>query len=264
MSLHAVQNRSLADQIFEQIAGEILDGLYKPDTTLPSERSLAEVFGVNRHVVREALKRLEQIHLVKVSQGGGTHVLDYRKHAGLDLLPLMAKYARGAMDVAKYWLAVLEMRAAIAPDVSRLCALRASRAIKDELVAIANQMSEASDARKLFDLEVRFWDSVIEGADNLAYRLAFNSLLKGTRTAPDLAVQWSLKEVKASGYRQPIAAAIAAEDAEKAETETRAAMRATMKVLGRMIAPTSVQSAKKAASQVSGSADDKADTHPKA
>lgn len=264
MPLHAVHNRSLADQVFEQIASEIMDGVYEPGTHLPSERTLAEVFGVNRHVVREALKRLEQINLVKVSQGGGTQVLDYRRHAGLDLLALMAKYARGGMDVAKSWLAVLEMRAAIAADVSRLCAIRGSREIKDQLVAISEQMRNTSDARKIFDLEIHFWDLVIEGADNIAYRLAFNSLLTGSRTAPDVAVEWSVGEVKANDYRRAIAEAIAAEDAERAETQTRKTMRATIKVLARMIAPEADSTSKKPASKAPEEKADQADGRPKA
>ena len=162
--LRAIHNRSLADQVFEQLAREIVVGRYAAGSSLPAERLLATVFGVNRHVVREGLKRLEQIGLVKISQGGGTKVLDFKRHAGLDLLALMAEHATGGRDVAAVWISVLEMRAAIATDVARLCAERATSTIRAELVAIAAEMRKTQVSAHLFRLEVRFWDRAVEGA----------------------------------------------------------------------------------------------------
>ena len=56
-------------------------------TPLPSERRLAEVLGVSRPAVREALQRLSQAQLVEVRHGGSTTVRDFRTFGGLDLLP---------------------------------------------------------------------------------------------------------------------------------------------------------------------------------
>jgi DNA-binding FadR family transcriptional regulator len=223
--LRAIQNRSLADQVFEQLASEIMAERYVPGSSLPAERTLAEVFGVNRHVVREGLKRIEQIGLVKISQGGGTQVLDFKRHAGLDLLALMAEHARGGRDVATVWLAVLEMRAAIAADVARLCALRAPKSLKRQLMDLADEMPKAATSQQLYRLEVQFWERAVEGADNLAYQLAFNSLIKGSYAMGHLAEEWSASELRNGGYRTAIARAIVSGDAANAEAETREAMR---------------------------------------
>jgi DNA-binding FadR family transcriptional regulator len=228
--LRAIQNRSLADQVFEQLAGEIMTERYAPGRSLPAERTLAEVFGVNRHVVREGLKRLEQIGLVKISQGGGTQVLDFKQHAGLDLLAIMAEHAHGGKDVATIWLAVLEMRATIAGDVARLCALRASTSVKRALLTIAEEMPRAATSQQLFRLEVQFWERAIEGANNLAYQLAFNSLIKGSYAMGKLAEDWSAAELRDGDYRTAIARAILSGDATKAEAETREAMRRAVSV----------------------------------
>ncbi|HMJ52283.1 MAG TPA: GntR family transcriptional regulator [Polyangiaceae bacterium] len=228
--LRAIQNRSLADQVFEQLASEIMTGRYLPSASLPAERSLVDVFGVNRHVVREALKRLEQIGLLKISQGGETKVLDFKRHAGLDLLALMAEHARGGKDVAVVWLAVLEMRAAIAADVARLCALRATSTLKDELLTIASEMQKATGDQRLFQLEVHLWERAVQGADNLAYQLAFNSLIKGLYAMGPLAEKWSANEIRSNDYRKSIVEAISAGDAARAETETRVAMREAVAV----------------------------------
>ncbi len=225
MPLQAIRAQSLSDQVFEQLAGEILSGRYQAGANLPSERAMTVVFKVNRHVVREALKRLEQAGLVKITQGGGTTVVDFKRHAGLDLLALMSEHARGGEDVASIWLAVLEMRAAIAVDLARLCAARGGEDLKSELVAISDQMRTASEDQKVFALEVRFWERVVDGADNIAYRFALNSMLKAVNTRGEQARQYSLFEVKESDYRGPIAKAIASGDPHLAETTTRDAMR---------------------------------------
>jgi GntR family transcriptional regulator, transcriptional repressor for pyruvate dehydrogenase complex len=224
MTLYAINDRSLADQVFDQLVGEIMAERYPSGASLPSERNLTEIFGVNRHVVREAIKRLEQLGLLKTSRGGSTKVLDFKRNAGLDLLAMMTEYARGE-DVARYSLAVLEMRAAIGADIVRLCAEHAAPELRKDLVSIAREMREATSDEHLFAIEVRFWDRILDGADNIAYRLAFNSLIKGTLAMGRATQSCFVAEIRATDSRLPIAEAILAGDAEKAEAITRAAMR---------------------------------------
>lgn len=239
MALRPIQNRALSEDVFQQLSGEIMRRRYKPGEKLPPERTLVEVFGVNRHVVREAIKRLQQVRLVQVTQGGGTTVLDFRKHGGLDLLQLMAAHLRSgraskarAEDVSRLWRGVLEMRAAIGIDMARLCARRASDAQRQALVALADEMADAP-RNMLFALEVRFWDLVADACDNLAYRLALNSMLGGADATGTLAIEWSANESKAADYRRPLVAAIAAGDADAAEQEARRTLRAAVEAYER-------------------------------
>jgi DNA-binding FadR family transcriptional regulator len=231
MPLRAIENRSLADEVFNQICDEIVSGRYEPGHHLMAERMLAEVFGVNRHVVREAIKRLEQIGLVKVSQGGGTKVLDFKRHAGLDFLAMMTDHPRTGEDVLKYWLSVIEMRAAIAADVAKLCARRASEESKRELVTISAEMKRTTARHTLYLLEVRFWEKVVDGSANIAYRLAYNSLVKGASALPDRAHQWTAYELEGTGHRIAIAEAIASGNEVLAEAETRKAMQVSLDFL---------------------------------
>jgi DNA-binding FadR family transcriptional regulator len=235
MALRPVQDRSLGDRVFDQLAAEILSERYPAGSPLPPERTLAEVFRVNRHVVREALKRLEQLGLVMTSRSGRTEVPDFKRNAGLEVLAIMAEHARGGNEANKYLLSVLEMRALIGTDVVRLCALRASPEVRGELTAIAAAMAEAGTDDALFQLEVRFWEKLLDGADNIAYRLAFNSLLKGQYAMGLVGVQWSLAEIRASEFRAPLAAAIAAGDAAKAEGLIRALMRQAIDVVAAVV-----------------------------
>ena len=64
---------SLADQVFDQLEADILSGKYARGTMF-TEMKLCEELGVSRTPVREALKRLEQEHIIE-SSGKGMIVL---------------------------------------------------------------------------------------------------------------------------------------------------------------------------------------------
>jgi DNA-binding FadR family transcriptional regulator len=224
MALKALDRRSLPDKVFEQLTAEIVGGGYAPGEQLPSERELSEQLHVNRHVVREAVKRLEQVGLVRVSQGGRTSVLDYRRTAGLDLLAIVAEHAEPVEDLAPLLASALDMRAGIAADLARLCAERAPRALGSELLAVAALLADGRAGDELFELDQRFWQLIVDGAGNLAYQLAFNSLIRAVHAQRELSLPLLEDELKRSGHRLPIAQAIAAGDPARAEAAARAAL----------------------------------------
>lgn len=176
MTLAPVGALPLSEQVYRQLLDAILDGSF--DGALPSERELATTFGVNRHAVREAIKRLQQANLVEVNQGGATRLLPLAEHGRLDLLPELL-VRRGTIDMAVV-AAVLEMRAAIGADAARLCALR-SPGVGGRLTALVPD-PDTSPA----NLESRiqaYWAAIVDGARNLGYRLALNTLVAGLETA---------------------------------------------------------------------------------
>jgi len=60
---------SLADQVFEHLENDILTGVY-PKGELLTEAKISESLGVSRTPVREALRRLEQEHIIEESSKG--------------------------------------------------------------------------------------------------------------------------------------------------------------------------------------------------
>ena len=60
---------SLADQVFEKLENDIIHGVY-PKGELLTELKLVEQLGVSRTPIREALRRLEQEHLVEDTARG--------------------------------------------------------------------------------------------------------------------------------------------------------------------------------------------------
>lgn len=64
----------LSDLAYAKIAGRIRSGEYVVDTRMPTEIELAEMLGVSRPVVREALARLRNDGVVVSRRGSGTYV----------------------------------------------------------------------------------------------------------------------------------------------------------------------------------------------
>lgn len=224
MALSAVNRQSLPDRVFEQLTTEIVAGEYPIGSAIPSERELSEMLGVNRHVVREAVKRLEQVGLVRGMQGGRTTVLDYRLTAGLDVLALLAEHARELEPLMPLLVAALEMRAGIGADLARLCAQRGTPELRGQLPAIAERIRVAGSGEELLALDESFWRVILDGANNLAYQLAFNSLIRAVHARVEISLPWLEEELGKSGHRGPIAAAIAAADPKRAEQAARKAL----------------------------------------
>jgi GntR family transcriptional repressor for pyruvate dehydrogenase complex len=168
----------LSDRIHAQLRADILSGALPPGAAVPSERRLSEQLGASRHAVREALKRLQESGLVRISHGGATRVRDWRHDGGLDLLLALAASGEVPPELEAER-AALELRACIGADAARRCAERASAAQRAEIAARAEALAAAGEPEARNVEYERFWDVVVDGAGNVAYRLALNTLVAG-------------------------------------------------------------------------------------
>ncbi|HET7742194.1 MAG TPA: GntR family transcriptional regulator, partial [Mycobacterium sp.] len=164
MALQPVNRRSVPEDVFEQIVSEVLSGDMQPGEALPSERRLAEVLGVSRPAIREALKRLTAAGLVEIRQGDATTVRDFRRHAGLDLLPRLLVRA-GEVDVAVVR-SILETRLHNGPKVAELAARRRTPELPDILDATIAALDAEQDPIARQRHALAFWDHIVDGADS--------------------------------------------------------------------------------------------------
>lgn len=67
-------NNTLSSRIAETIENKIKSGEYVLNEKLPSERSMAEIYGVSRNVVREALGILSEKGFIEIHSGRGRYV----------------------------------------------------------------------------------------------------------------------------------------------------------------------------------------------
>jgi GntR family transcriptional repressor for pyruvate dehydrogenase complex len=170
---------SVSGRVYEHLRGRILAGEYAE--ALPSERRLAEDLEASRHAVREALKRLQQSGLVRISHGGATRVRDWRRHGGLELLLELDELPAG-LGIER---AVMEMRASVGADAARRAATRADGVQRAEIEARAEMLAAETDLDARNTLYEALWDLIIDASGNLAYRLALNTLASGRQMVVD-------------------------------------------------------------------------------
>uniref|UniRef100_C6E3W6 Pyruvate dehydrogenase complex repressor n=1 Tax=Geobacter sp. (strain M21) TaxID=443144 RepID=C6E3W6_GEOSM len=127
MKFTPIKPKKVSTQIAEQIRSSILSGEFNPGEKLPPERELAELFGVSRPSVREALNILTSSGLVETYQGGGTLVRSLVENsAGMPLSELIRIDGDRALDVIEVrkgmesWTAWYAASRALPEDVRRL------------------------------------------------------------------------------------------------------------------------------------------------
>jgi GntR family transcriptional repressor for pyruvate dehydrogenase complex len=123
-----IQAGRLYQQIVEQIERRFLSGELRHGDRLPTERALAEQFGVSRTAVREAMKALAQKGLIQVRPGRGTFVIDGTSQAVRRSLNLMLMLGQSSASAN-----LVEVRETLEPEIA---ALAASRAADDNIAAL--------------------------------------------------------------------------------------------------------------------------------
>ncbi|MEX0581767.1 MAG: GntR family transcriptional regulator [Mycobacterium sp.] len=207
---------SVSDAVFTQLVDEILSGRWPAERPAPSERELALDLEVNRHSVREALKRLQQAGLVRISQGGKSLVLDWRTHAGLDMLAALA--AAGVVPLSKAFADGAVMRRTVGADAARLCALCADDEQLTAVTAAADTYPESGNLATFRDADLVFWTAIVLGSGNIAYRLALNTLVLSTDDlGRELFIDLNAEMFIDRRGHLELAAAIADRDAESAQ-----------------------------------------------
>ena len=220
MPLQPVVRRSVPDEVFDQVLAEVVDGEIPVGDPLPSERRLAEVLGVSRPAVREALKRVAAAGLVEVRQGDATTVRDFRRHAGLDLLPqLLLRNGQLDVSVAR---SILEARLHNGPKVAELAAQRQPAGLGDLLEESIVALESSEDPLDQQRHALAFWDHIVDGADSIAFRLMFNTLRAAYEPAlPALATLMAAEVGQTQAYRA-LARAIVSGKPAAATTAARA------------------------------------------
>jgi DNA-binding FadR family transcriptional regulator len=149
-------SHEVADHIRALIRGEKL----KTGDKLPNEMQLAELFGVSRPTVREAVKSLVSQNVIEIVRGKGTFVAE---NPGVSSDPL------GLAFVADRNLpqSLMEARRILEPEVARLAAERASEGDTQRLAGLLEQMKSfvTNDATWL-DVEMEFHCSIARATGN--------------------------------------------------------------------------------------------------
>lgn len=167
-----------AEQISDQLAKDIIHSVYPVGSKLPTERDLASKFGVTRHVVREALKRLESIGLVRIRQGSGIFAEPLSIKATVELMHLVVRNEDGSLNL-KVLYDLLEYRQTIGCKVVRLAAERRS----DEQLAqmkllLRRRRGFLNDPDRLLDLDEEFMRVLGAASHNMIFDMMYESFAR--------------------------------------------------------------------------------------
>lgn len=130
----------LSDRVYGGIVERILKGEYAEGERLPSELRLAEMNGVSRPVVREALSRLREDGLVHSQRGAGSYVKRRPDRAMLDFAPL-----ESLADMQRCF----EFRAALEGESARMAAMHGSPSALKEIERALQRLEACIEAREL-------------------------------------------------------------------------------------------------------------------
>ncbi len=117
-------------EVAAQIQRLVADGRLKPGDKLPPERELAEVFGVSRTSVRDAIRVLETQGLVEARHGEGTLVREIPIDA---IVRPLADALVATKDLAAD---LFDMRKMLEPPLARAAAFRATTEDMDALAQV--------------------------------------------------------------------------------------------------------------------------------
>lgn len=222
-NVEPIRREPMAAEIARRLVDYLLSGGIEPGGRIPSERQLAEAFGVGRSAVREAIAALALIGLIEVRHGDGT----YLKRPDSPLLPQVVEW--GLLLGEKRTADLVEARQKIEVDIAGLAAQRRTDEDIADLARILSRMEwEARDDAAVgafVDADVEFHLRLAEAARNSALR----DVLSGIQA---LLRAW-IGRVIGEGHRDlsyrehvPVLEAVKARDVQGAEAAMDAHMQA--------------------------------------
>lgn len=232
-----IQRQPVSEALYRQLKGRILSGDFKPGERLPSERVLSEASGINRGAVREAVKRLQQAGLIAVRQGGNHEVLDFLQEAGPELLPSLLLGGEGFNP--KVVCDLMAMRSVLAPEIAAAAARRSTPELIATLRGHCDGMrAQQADLPALQRLAMAFWQALVIGSDNVAFRLSFNAMRQSYLQAWDALTQPMADEFRDIERLQGIADAVARRDATAAFALARQHVGLGQSAIQQLLGPT--------------------------
>jgi len=216
LSFTPIVQRSVSEQVAQSLLGMIRSGALRPGQQLPPERELAVQLGVGRPAVREAIRGLAVMGLLRIRHGEGTFVGSLALRELLEPLELLIDLNAGALD------ALFDARLIIETGVAALAATQISDAALAQLSAMVQEESALLASPENFAAsDMAFHQTIIEACANpLLQSIAGSLYLLGKRSRQITAQVPHVPERSLEDHRR-ILAALTARDPEAAAQAMR-------------------------------------------
>ena len=148
------------DGILKQIIENIQTGNLKAGAALPAERTMAETMGVSRPAVREALRALELLGIVKSVPGGGNYITENLDTWLMGPLSILFRLNNGYLRQNQ------QLRAALERETALLAAKKCTPLDAAELWMILARLDAAEDEKTRGKLDQELHQKIARIADN--------------------------------------------------------------------------------------------------
>ena len=160
-SIPQLDQRSARETVQSYLTDLIVNGDLKAGDRLPSESDLATSFGVSRVVIREAMKVLEALGLVTISQGKGSLVSEASSSDAE--APIALLLARGAIGLEDIW----QARSVLDTGIAELAALmRTPEQLRHMHETLSLWTDPNSDLDTLIAADERFHELLVQATGN--------------------------------------------------------------------------------------------------
>jgi GntR family transcriptional regulator, transcriptional repressor for pyruvate dehydrogenase complex len=211
----AIRRNRLYEEVARRMERLIL-GDCKPGDKLPPERQLAEMFGVSRSSIRDAIRTLELAGMVERRQGAGTVARE--PSADSVITPISSVLMRKRRSVAE----LLDVRKMIEPPLAARAALHATSDEIFEMEEILRRQEEKVRRGELaIEEDSEFHYAIAMAADNTVVLQVLDVLMDLLRETRQRSLQAEGRLQKSFAGHQQILAALKRRDATAAEQAMR-------------------------------------------
>lgn len=167
----AYRNEDITSKLIVRFRHMIADGTLVPGNRLPPERSLARDFAVSRNSVRQALKVMEAMGVVRQKVGSGTYLNENASSIlteAFQFLMLMDSITHEEL---------FDARLMMEPEVAARAANRATLDHLKELGRALEAMKQSGgDFERVIEADVEFHNRIFEAAGNRIFQAVFTVL----------------------------------------------------------------------------------------
>jgi GntR family transcriptional regulator, transcriptional repressor for pyruvate dehydrogenase complex len=152
---------------------------------LPSEASLAKMFGVSRLALREALIRLKALGLIEARHGAGWFLRKYEPADSFRQLSPLLRHFTGT-DIHQ----IMQVRKILEPEISRIAAEHLSKdGLRRLRTTVAGMEEHLHDREKFIEWDMSFHSTLAEECGN-----AILAVLCAVLTDLSRSTQWAYRD----------------------------------------------------------------------
>jgi len=223
MEFQKIRPTKASTEVAQQLLRAIKEGVFPVDSKLPYEAELAQMMGVSRPTVREALSALAAVGLIEARPGIGNFVKNPTESMAFEALFLLESEAS--------CLEIMEARTILEPAVAELAAKKRTENQVELLFAICEELEKLASPERFdeyFTADKRFHLALVQSTGNSLLAAAMTPLINtmDQRIYREFTREYYMKDLQSitevASLHRKVAEAVAKKDGGKARQAMQA------------------------------------------